>query len=88
MKGVSPDVVTYTTLMKAFMRAKRFNKVLLILNSFSHFSTPYFSGRFRTACFLELRKKKKQKFKLQERYLILFAGFKYLNIYFSMNNPC
>jgi hypothetical protein len=27
-QGMSPDVVTYTTLMKAFMRVKRFEKVL------------------------------------------------------------
>lgn len=28
MKGFSPDVVTYTTLMKAFIRAKKCDKVL------------------------------------------------------------
>ena len=29
-QGMSPDVVTYTTLMKGFMRVKRFEKVLLL----------------------------------------------------------
>lgn len=28
-KGISPDVITYTTLMKAFIRAKKFDKVLI-----------------------------------------------------------
>ena len=27
-KGISPDVITYTTLMKAYIRAKKFHKVL------------------------------------------------------------
>lgn len=27
LKGFSPDIVTYTTLMKAFIRAKKFDKV-------------------------------------------------------------
>lgn len=29
-QGMSPDVVTYTTLMKAFMRVKRYEKVRLL----------------------------------------------------------
>lgn len=28
LKGISPDVVTYSTLMKAFIRARKFDKVL------------------------------------------------------------
>lgn len=27
LKGLSPDVVTYTTLMKAFIRARKYDKV-------------------------------------------------------------
>lgn len=27
VKGFGPDIVTYTTLMKAFIRAKKFDKV-------------------------------------------------------------
>lgn len=27
LKGISPDLVTYSTLMKAFIRAKKFHKV-------------------------------------------------------------
>jgi hypothetical protein len=27
LKGISPDVVTYSTLMKAYIRAKKFDRV-------------------------------------------------------------
>lgn len=32
LKGISPDLVTYSTLMKAFIRARKFDKVFTALD--------------------------------------------------------
>lgn len=50
-KGISPDVVTYSTLMKACIRARKFDKVQYIL-LFELNSSRFLHTRIELHCFV------------------------------------